>query len=49
MFGQEMPAGLLYARHVNGVDISRLKVSFERPDERPMKVLVDAEGVVVED
>ncbi len=47
MFGKMMPAALLYARHVKGLEISRLKTAFERPDERPMKVLVDAEGVEV--
>lgn len=48
MFGRHFPAALLYARHVEGLEISRLKTSFEVPDERPMKVLVDAEDVKVE-
>ena len=42
MFGRHLPAALLYARHVEGLEISRLKTSFEQPDERPMKVLIDA-------
>jgi polygalacturonase len=49
MFGKRMPAALLYARHVNGLEISRMKVAFDKPDERPMKVLVDADGVSVGD
>jgi hypothetical protein len=48
MFGRRMPAALLYARHVEGLDISRLKVSFEQPDERPAQVLIDAAEVKVE-
>jgi polygalacturonase len=49
MFGKRMPAALLYARHVNGLDISRMKVAFDQPDARPVKVLVDADGVSVGD
>ena len=45
MFGRQLPAALLYARHVNGLEITRLKTSFEKPDERPMKVLIDADDV----
>lgn len=41
MFGRQYPAALLYARHVDGLDISRLKTTFERPDQRPEKVLLD--------
>ena len=47
MFGRRIPAALLYARHVEGLEISRLKTSFEQPDERPLKVLIDAEDVKV--
>jgi hypothetical protein len=49
MFGKQLPAAVLYARHVNGLEISRMKVAFDRPDERPPKVLVDAEAVKFED
>jgi len=42
MFGRDFPAALLYARHVDGLDISRLKSTFAQPDERPEKVLLDA-------
>jgi polygalacturonase len=45
MFGKQFPAAVLYARHVEGVDISRVKFSFEQPDPRPAKVLLDAEDV----
>lgn len=47
MFGRRMPAALLYARHVEGLEITRLRAAFEKPDERPMKVLIDAENVQV--
>jgi polygalacturonase len=47
MFGKEWPVALLYARHVDALDISRLKVAFDQPDERPMKALIDADHVVV--
>lgn len=45
MFGRRLPAALLYARHMDGLEITRMKVAFEHPDERPMKVLFDAENV----
>jgi len=45
MFGKQFPASVIYARHVNEVDISRLKTTFEQPDTRPDRVLVDAEHV----
>jgi len=48
MFGQHYPAALLYARHVEGLEISRLNYTFEQPDARPLKVLVDANDVDVQ-
>jgi hypothetical protein len=48
MFGRRLPAALLYARHVEGLEISRMKSSFAQPDERPMRVMIDAEEVKVE-
>ncbi len=48
MFGRHLPAAMLYARHVEGLEITRLRTSFEQPDERPLKVLVDAEDVKVD-
>ena len=49
MFGKSLPAAVLYARHVDGLEISRMKVAFEEPDERPVKVLTDADRVSVPD
>ncbi len=48
MFGKHFPAALLYARHVEGLEISRMTASFQNPDERPLKVLIDAEEVKIE-
>jgi hypothetical protein len=45
MFGRRLPAALLYARHVDGLEITRMKLAFEHPDERPLKVLLDAARV----
>jgi polygalacturonase len=45
MFGPHLPAALLYARHVDGLEMSGLKVAFATPDQRPMKVLIDADEV----
>jgi polygalacturonase len=42
MFGKHLPASLLYARHVEGLEITRLKTSFAQPDERPERVMIDA-------
>lgn len=47
MFGKHYSAALLYARHVEGLEISRLKSSFDQPDARPLKVVVDANEVEV--
>lgn len=41
MFGKRYPAALLYARHVKGLDITRLKWAFDQPDARPLRVLID--------
>ena len=49
MFGRQFPASLLYARHVDGLDISRLKAVFDQPDQRPAKVLIDAKDVKTEE
>jgi polygalacturonase len=43
MFGRHLPAALLYARHVEGLEITRLKASFAQADERPEKVMIDVE------
>ena len=48
MFGKHFPSAMLYARHVEGLEISRLKTSFDAPDERPRRVTIDAEDVKVE-
>jgi len=48
MFGHQYPAALLYARHVNGLEISGMKSTFEQPDQRPNRVLVDVEGIEAE-
>ena len=45
MFGRHLPAAILYARHVEGLEVSGLRASFDKPDRRPEKVLIDAEGV----
>jgi hypothetical protein len=45
MFGRHLPAAILYARHVDGLEVSGLQASFDRPDQRPQKVLIDAENV----
>ena len=45
MFGHQLPAALLYARHVDGLEISGLKATFDKPDDRPLKVLIDVEEV----
>jgi polygalacturonase len=47
MFGRQFPAALLYARHVDGLDITRLKTTYEQPDQRPVKVLIDADNVSI--
>lgn len=49
MFGKQLPAALLYARHVEGLDVSEVKVAFEQPDPRPLQVLVDAQKVTTSD
>jgi polygalacturonase len=41
MFGKHLPASLLYARHVAGLEITRLTSTFAQPDERPEKVMLD--------
>ena len=45
MFGPRFPASLLYARHVEDLEITRLKATYDEPDERPPQVLIDAERV----
>jgi polygalacturonase len=42
MFGKTLPASLLYARHVSGLEIFNLKTTFSQPDQRPERVLIDA-------
>jgi hypothetical protein len=46
MFGL-LPAAALYVRHVNGLKIENLHVTFETPDERPLIVEEDVANISI--
>ena len=45
MFGKQMPAYALVARHAKGLKIANLTVALTTPDARPAKYCLDVEGL----
>ncbi len=47
MFGL-LPASVLYARHAGDLKVSNLRYTLESPDDRPLVVLEDVDGILLE-
>ena len=44
MFGV-MPAKGIYLRHVNGIELDGIHLSYDKPDTRPVLVTDDVQGL----
>ncbi len=49
MFGKSFSASTLYARHVDGLTLSNVKLTADQPDPRPLAWLDDTHHIKIED